>query len=282
MISTSWSATTISSSTVSNSAWGANIGWINFRGDQTNGAVIGDFFCSGYIYAANAGWISLGNGAPQNGYSYANNSATDFGINHDGIGNLRGYAYGPNIGWVNFETTGNPRVDLQTGRFSGYIWSANAGWISLSNSFAVVKTDSFFAGNDSDGDGIADAWEMSHAGSLNAFSSNSDADGDGSKDVQEYLADTDPLNSSDALRITLYSVSFFGGDDVDSITWTSKPTRNYRINYRTNLNSGFSWIDAGVLFAPDGGFTTTRSIGFSGAPSAQRYFRVQAIRPLAP
>jgi hypothetical protein len=31
-------------------AYGANIGWVNARADGgTNGAVIGEFYCSGYI-----------------------------------------------------------------------------------------------------------------------------------------------------------------------------------------------------------------------------------------
>ena len=47
-------------------AWGANVGWIDWRGDSANGAVIGEYACSGSIYAANVGWISLGDGTPIN------------------------------------------------------------------------------------------------------------------------------------------------------------------------------------------------------------------------
>ena len=31
-------------------AYGANIGWVDLRGNATNGAVIGQYVCSGYIY----------------------------------------------------------------------------------------------------------------------------------------------------------------------------------------------------------------------------------------
>ena len=36
----------------------------------------------------------LGSGAPANGIQYQNNSAGDFGVNRDGLGNLRGHAWG--------------------------------------------------------------------------------------------------------------------------------------------------------------------------------------------
>ncbi|MEY2429594.1 MAG: hypothetical protein QOJ40_2479, partial [Verrucomicrobiota bacterium] len=96
-------------------AYGANIGWMDWRGDTNNGAVIGEYVCSGYIYAANVGWINLGSGSPTNGIYYHNVSGNDFGVNQDGLGNLRGYAYGANIGWINFENTGAPKVDLRSG-----------------------------------------------------------------------------------------------------------------------------------------------------------------------
>ena len=110
-------ATTIDS--VNRHAWGANLGWVDWYADGANGAVIGQYVCSGYIYSANVGWINLGSGSPANGIQYQNNSATDFGVNQDGLGNLRGYAYGANIGWINFENTGAPKADLGTGKLSG-------------------------------------------------------------------------------------------------------------------------------------------------------------------
>src|SRR5512134_1046729 len=83
-------------------AWGANLGWVNCRADVANGAVVGEFFCSGFFYSGNVGWINLGTGTPANGVRYGNNSAADFGVNHDGLGNLNGLAWGANIGWLMF------------------------------------------------------------------------------------------------------------------------------------------------------------------------------------
>src|SRR5271156_6066321 len=81
-------ATTIDS--VNRYAYGANVGWMDWYADGADGVVIGAYVCSGYIYAANVGWINVGSGSPANGIQYQNNSATDFGVNQDGLGNLSG------------------------------------------------------------------------------------------------------------------------------------------------------------------------------------------------
>jgi len=102
-------ATTIDSA--NRYACGANVGCVDWRADTANGVIIGEYVCSGCMYAPNVGWISLGSGLPANGVHYQNNAGSDYGVNHDGLGNLRGCAYGANIGWVNFESVGAPRID---------------------------------------------------------------------------------------------------------------------------------------------------------------------------
>ena len=63
--------------TVNRNAYAANAGWLDARADGTNGAVIGEFVCSNFLYAANLGWISLGGGNPTNGIYYSNSAAND-------------------------------------------------------------------------------------------------------------------------------------------------------------------------------------------------------------
>ena len=267
-------------------SYGANIGWMDWRGDVNNGAVIGEFICSGFIYAANVGWINLGNGAPANDIRYANNSADDFGVNHDGAGRLFGLAWGANIGWLNFTNRdgagasfAGPRVDLASGRLSGFVWSANCGWISLSNAIAFVQTDSLPSGPDVDGDGLPDAWEQDRTGDLTTLNAAGDNDSDGFSNAQEYLADSDPTDPASGLRITFFNAVAEG--TANTITWTSRPTRQYLVQERDDLTIGFTWTDAGLgLISPDAGLSTTRAFG--DAPAPYRFFRVEALRPLAP
>jgi hypothetical protein len=256
-------------------AYGANLGWMDWTGDTANGAVTGDYVCSGFIYAANVGWLALGSGSPTNGIRYQNLDGSDFGVNHDGLGNLRGYAWGANIGWVNFENTGAPRVDLKTGDLSGCIYSANCGWISLSNASAYVQTDSMWPGLLAT-NGLPIAWLLTCFGTTNV-DANADPDGDGMSNMQEYLAGTNPNDTNSSLRITAYTTA--PGGTSNALTWTSVLTRFYRVQESLDLTAP-NWYDSGLgLISPDGAFTT-RNTADTNAPI--RFYRVRAMRPLSP
>lgn len=253
-------------------AYGANIGWMDWRGDTNNGAVIGEYVCSGYIYAANVGWINLGSGAPTNQIYYQNLDASDFGVNQDGLGNLRGYAYGANIGWINFENTGAPAVDMATGRFTGYAYSANCGWISLSNASAFVQTDTIRQGALAP-NGLPIAWLLLNFGTTNV---NADADptGKGMTIGQDYWAGTNPNDSNSVFRIT-----YEAHDPVlhnTTLNWLSVPTRAYGVQSNTPLNSE-PWVDVNVL-----GLGANNLTFFDNSTNGTDFYRVRAFRPLGP
>ena len=136
------------------SAWGENIGWQDWR--DANGSIDGvrvhATFLSGYMWAENVGWISVGDGSPAGGTHYANTDGSDFGVNIDSNGDLFGLAWGENIGWVNFDTRdkGSQRArmtSIDCGRFRGYVWGENVGWINLDDGTAYVARDSFITGD---------------------------------------------------------------------------------------------------------------------------------------
>jgi hypothetical protein len=198
-------------------------------------------------------------------------------VNHDGAGNLRGYAWSANVGWVTFESIGDPSVDLATGNLSGYIYSANCGWISLSNAFAHVQTDSISSGLDMDGDGMPDAWEQLNFGGLSA-SAGGDPDGDGASNLQEFLAGTNPNDATDVLRITSYTIA--PGGTTATMTWQSVTNRNYRLEKTLSLKKPSVWIDSGLGVIPPTGSTTTATISDTNAPV--RFYRVRAVRSSSP
>lgn len=267
-------ATTIDAA--NNNAYAANLGWIDWRGDTANGAVIGDYVCSGSIYSANTGWISLGNGSPTNQVRYQNLSANDFGVNHDGAGNLRGYAYGANIGWINFESTGAPKVNLLTGELSGLAYSANCGWISLSNSAALVQTDSFDPGLLAP-NGLPVPWLITYFGTTNV-SGTADSDNDGVSNANEYLAGTSPIDANSTLRIT--SQSFANQGIGVTLQWSSVSNRLYHIEKTLSLSAPV-WTESALgTIAPDAGAFTLR--GYVDRPAPMRFFRIRAARPLLP
>lgn len=264
-------------STTDRFGYGANTGWIDFRPSQADGTRVTETFLSGKAYAANFGWIDLGNGTPANGHTYSNASAADFGVNLSPSGLLTGQAYAANIGWLTFEQThGQPKLNLLTGKFTGHAWSANAGWISLDTPDSDLLTTTI-ASPDTDGDGIADAWEMLHFGDLATADEDSNADGDPASDLAEYEADTDPESSSAWLRVM--SQNFNAPVTEITIQLTSGSGRLYRIEQDEDLIA--PWTDSGLgTFSPDAGATTTKTFTFPAG--TRRFFRAVAIRPLQP
>jgi hypothetical protein len=57
---------------------------------------------------------------------------------------LSGFAWGENIGWVNFDTaaalgaSGSARLDRAAGRFRGWAWAENLGWLNLDDATAYI------------------------------------------------------------------------------------------------------------------------------------------------
>jgi hypothetical protein len=117
-------------------AWSTNAGWINFAPTCTGcqGVTVYADHLEGYAWGENIGWIRMGTHTGGGAHTYANTSATDYGVNRDASGNLSGYAWGTNVGWINFNpTNGGVTIDPATGSFDGYAWGENVGWIHFKN-----------------------------------------------------------------------------------------------------------------------------------------------------
>jgi len=133
-------------------SWGENIGWMNWKPsyDGTDyGVTVYNECLTGYIWAENAGWIKVGDTScaggdccqtgTTKGYENDSNSTDDdgdgvvddWGVNNDGSGNLSGYAWGENVGWINFSSAYHRVVINSSGEFTDYAWGENIGWINM-------------------------------------------------------------------------------------------------------------------------------------------------------
>jgi len=261
--------------------WSANTGWLNGHANNTDGLSTGEFFCSGWVWSANLGWIHFGSGQPGNGWRYSNSSANDFGVNvenyaSDGVtvsAQLRGWAWSANAGWIAFENTGQPHLNLLTGKFHGRAWGTNLGWISLDGMVRDFRTEEIASGPDTDGDSIPDAWEHFRAGNLSLGTENdSDADGDGASDSAEYAADTNPFDPAENLQIVSYSRQAAGSGQRHVLQWTSRPTRLYEIIRTESLTLGS--IVAGEI---PGGVSGVAQKQWVEPDAARAFYKVQAV-----
>ena len=254
-------------------ALSSTIGPITFAPGESSGARINQFYCAGFLYSQNVGWIQLGAGEPANGWQYQTNSVSDFGVNVLPSGALRGFAYGANIGWINFEETGDPQVDWATGRLTGRIYSANTGWIELAPAGQHIELDSVAPAADSDADSLPDAWEIEQSGGLLALRGTADADQDGQTDFAEFLAATNPLNAGDFLFLDLTSTSA-----ETFVSWETRYGVVYQLEARESFTATTPWTSATTPFAGTGAIA---EVEVDPAQSPSSFFRLTAHPPLS-
>jgi hypothetical protein len=85
----------------------------------------------------------------------------DYGVSNDGTGNLAGYAWSENNGWISFScadggTCGDVSYGVTIdsgGEFQGFAWGENIGWISFNCDDTSSCGDVPFQVQTSDGDG---------------------------------------------------------------------------------------------------------------------------------
>ncbi|MEM7395471.1 MAG: hypothetical protein AAF492_24330, partial [Verrucomicrobiota bacterium] len=89
-------------------------------------------------------------------------------------------------------------------------------------------------GDDADGDGMQDTWEMTHFGDLTTSDGTGDHDGDGFIDAHEFAAGTLPTDDRSYLGIIrLRPVS----DNQYELIWPGVTGKSYQVLYKTDLFS---------------------------------------------
>ncbi len=134
--------------------------------------------------------------------------------------------------------------------------------LAITGTFAPADPD------DTDGDGLPDAWEIDMFGSLDASDGLSDSDGDGMIDLYEWMAGTSPVSPGSVLRMDSLTPNSTNANEV-VVKWRSVPGKNYRIMCVETL--GGSW------FTNRSGIQATSSVESVSVPAdlTNAFFRVE-------
>ncbi len=149
------------------------------------------------------------------------------------------------------------------------LWLCNNAGPTSGQATEVVLTAFEHHGQDTDGDGMSDAWESAHG--LNPASdtdATADDDGDGASNGHEFVADTDPADPASRFRI----VSIARDTTQVQLTFTTRPDKAYDIETSPTLAPG-SWTTALSAVAGTGS-PVTCSVPWS-AGETRNYFRVK-------
>jgi hypothetical protein len=101
---------------------------------------------------------------------------------------------------------------------------------------------------DSDGDGLADAWELQHFGNLNANASG-DPDADGMSNFREFRAGTNPTDAQSRFEL----VEIAKAPNGMAIRWSSQPGRSYRVLRASSIlaaSGDYQVVQAGLAATP--------------------------------
>lgn len=123
---------------------------------------------------------------------------------------------------------------------------------------------------DTDGDGMADAWENFYFTNLSR-NGLGDFDSDGFSDLAEYFAGTGPTNNASLLRMERVLTNTVV---QTTVSWLSVSGRTYRIQFKNTMND-LGWNDLpGDVSATN---TTALKMDATMFGQPERYYRVQVL-----
>lgn len=156
------------------------------------------------------------------------------------------------IGSVPSVGTGNMTAPIVLSNLvSSIVWNWSVGYV------------------DADFDGMADAWEIQHFGSVSALPG-LDADNDGQSNLEEYIAATDPTNAASFFRLT-GAQSLPGANGV-VLQWDAVSNRVYGVAWSSDLRLyGFTTLATNLAF-PQNSYTTT-------VENAKGFYRLNVAKP---
>jgi hypothetical protein len=160
----------------------------------------------------------------------------------------------------------NPGIDSLQRLVSANYGNEPLNWKTAPPTAGLANTGG--TSGDSDNDGLPDAWELSHFGTL-ARDGSGDFDGDGLSDLAEYLAGTDPTNAADSLRL---DVSQFSAANV-SVRFNVVAGHSYRVESTDDLGANIWTVvqDLGTVATSGSVEVSDSGAGATGA----RFYRLR-------
>ena len=147
-----------------------------------------------------------------------------------------------------------------------------AGFASFTTgSYTIAVSERPF--EDTDHDGMPDAWEIAYFGSTNqpASGTNGDYDIDGVFNIDEFLGGTLPNDNTSRFRVTGFSVT----NGPQSVSWAAGPFRTYEVEASTNLSGG-GWDYLGAVTNLDA-LETLRFDDATAPMPPVRFYRVRCL-----
>ena len=123
-----------------------------------------------------------------------------------------------------------------------------------------------FMREDTNANGIPDWWEQFYFGTL--VNANDDADGDGASNIQEYWAQTSPIDRTDYFRVQ-QSPPVPGGTNL-VLQWNTQPGWQYSVYMTTNVATTNEWRLVGAGVSTDDKITFTNRTNLP-----QQFYKVQ-------
>lgn len=133
--------TNINTTSTESNAWNESIGWLDFH--NTSSVLVSAQKIAGYA-SSTSGDISLDCATTRIGNICG---TSDYKVVNDGLGNLSGWGWNDNVGWVSFcgttdqasstsdcpntSSTYRVLIDTNTGVFNQWGWNDLTGWISF-------------------------------------------------------------------------------------------------------------------------------------------------------
>ena len=134
---------------------------------------------------------------------------------------------------------------------------------------------------DSDGDGVADAWEQHYFGWPYFYEGTNDLDGDGQDNYHEFIADTDPSNAASRFNVALrINTNTYHPE----ILFVGSTARVYQANYTDEFSTNwYAWSSASTSFIGMGMTQIWEDDGTATLPHpssvVQRLYRMKVALP---